>query len=82
MRRAIVVFGFMLTMATVINSAHARHPSSIILHYRIESEKKFQYSTPLDYSMGLTDMIREAGFKNARFEEYTLGAALCYIAEK
>jgi len=26
--------------------------------------------------------MREAGFQNCRYEEYTLGAAICYLAEK
>lgn len=45
-------------------------------HYFVKSVMNFPKRN------AFVELIRQAGFKDARYEEYTLGAALCYIAEK
>ncbi len=58
----------------VIGSWVAGDPSSY--HYFVKSVINFPKRE------AFVDLIREAGFKNARYHEYTFGAALCYLAEK
>jgi demethylmenaquinone methyltransferase/2-methoxy-6-polyprenyl-1,4-benzoquinol methylase len=57
-----------------IGSFVARDPSSY--HYFANSVINFPKRE------AFVDLIRQAGFKNARYDQYLLGAALVYLAEK
>lgn len=45
-------------------------------HYFVNSVMKFPKRN------AFLDLMRDAGFQNSRYEEYTFGAALCYLGEK
>jgi demethylmenaquinone methyltransferase/2-methoxy-6-polyprenyl-1,4-benzoquinol methylase len=58
----------------IVGSFVARDPSSY--HYFANSVMNFPKRD------AFVDLIRQAGFKNARYDQYLLGAALVYLAEK
>jgi len=58
----------------VLGSRVAGDPSSY--HYFVNSVINFPKRE------AFLQWMREAGFQNCRYEEYTLGAAICYLGEK
>jgi demethylmenaquinone methyltransferase/2-methoxy-6-polyprenyl-1,4-benzoquinol methylase len=58
----------------IVGSFVARDPSSY--HYFANSVINFPKRD------AFVEMIQQAGFKNARYEQYLMGAALVYLAEK
>ncbi len=62
------------TIMPFIGSFVARDKSSY--HYFVNSVLRFPKRKQF------LELLEEAGFKNCRYEEYTMGAALVYVAEK